>query len=84
MPTVSASDLERGNLGYIITTIILSGLGLYLALILANTITTTVDALLPEQDSPVAAAWINFAIALTLVIIIVFILIRLRVAFLSD
>lgn len=84
MVSISANELERGNLPFIITTIILSGLGLYLALILANTITTTVNSILPPQDSPVAAAWINLAIAFILVVVLVFILIRLRIAFIAD
>lgn len=84
MVSVTGSDLKTGNLGFILITIILSGLGLYVALVLAETIRTTVNSLLPPQDSPVATAWINFAIAIALLIVVVFILIRIAEAIDND
>lgn len=72
---VTVNDLRQGNAWYIFVVIILSGLGLYFALILAQTITTTIQALLPPQDSPVAEAWINLAIAFAIVIIVIIVIV---------
>ena len=77
MVTVTGLDLEKGSLWLILITIVVSGLGLYFALVLTETIRTTIDTLLPPQDSPVAKAWINFAIAVVILIVLVFILIQI-------
>lgn len=74
---VSAEDLKRGNFINIMVTIILSGLGLYLALILAEAIRATIEWMLPDQDNVVAAAWIIFAVSLIVISLIVILLIWL-------
>lgn len=74
---VSAEDLKIGNFWNIMITIILSGLGFYIALILAEAIRVTIESLIPRQENQVFAAWIIFVVSLILVALIVIILILL-------
>lgn len=65
---VTVKEIKRANVWSVLIAVLIGGLGLYFALVLSATIMTTLNALLPPQASPVAAAWINLAIALVIVL----------------
>lgn len=70
-------ELKNGNLSIIIIGIILSGMGLYIALVLADTIKITIDSIVPKNENPVATAWISLAISFVIIIILVVVLIQI-------
>ncbi|CAH6419128.1 Hypothetical protein HVR_LOCUS322 [uncultured virus] len=74
---VSAEDLKSGNFLNIMITLILTGLGFYIAIILVEAMRITMETLLPPQDNRVVAAWIIFGVSLLVVAIIVVIFIWL-------
>lgn len=77
---VSVKELKHANVWLILIAVLVGGLGFYFALVLSGTIITTINALLPNQESPVIAAWINLAIALTIIIVVGFLLIKILAA----
>lgn len=70
-------ELKNGNLSIIIIGIILSGMGLYIALVLADTIKITIDSILPKNENPVAAAWISLAVSFIIILVLVIVLIKI-------
>jgi hypothetical protein len=72
---VEMKYVEKGNTITVIVSIIIGGLGFYLALALTNAINVTINTLLPDFDSEITGAWIALGIALLLVSLIVIIII---------
>jgi nucleoside recognition membrane protein YjiH len=69
----SINNLEEGDTGGVLTLIIIGALGFYVALVLVEAITITVDTILPDARDPVIKAWINFIVAIILVSLLVYI-----------
>lgn len=70
---VSFDQLKEGNFGIIIIAVIVSGLGVYLALMLSAAVRVTMDSIFPENL--VIAAWIAVIVSLILVVFIIIIFI---------
>ena len=74
---VSVEDIKIEHTLTIILGIIITGLGFYFAIVLAETMRITLDAILPKQENEVVTAWIILAISFLIVAILVVILVRL-------
>lgn len=68
----SLTDLKTGDVVGILLTIFIAGFAFYFALVLSEAITLTVTSILPNSDSEVVTAWINFFVAVLIVAISVY------------
>jgi hypothetical protein len=74
---VSVAELKQADFRDILTSIVAGGLGLYLAIALADAIRSTVTAILnTDIDSP-ADNWIAFGIALIIVAVAILIILMI-------
>jgi uncharacterized membrane protein YdbT with pleckstrin-like domain len=75
---VATKDFQKSRPQDILVTLVVSGLGLYLALAVSNTVTATVDRYIPagEDDDDLRRNWISLAIAIIIVTIVVYALVK--------
>ena len=71
----TVENLRAGKIGDILVSIAVGGLGLYFGLVLADAIGTTVRAILPNQNSPLADVWITVGVSFLVIAIIIALLV---------
>lgn len=72
----SVKDLRAGNTSAIVISMIVSGLGFYLAISVSDAVKSTVDSILPENDNEIVKFWISLFVAIVVVSLVIYVIVN--------
>ena len=77
---VKMSDMADKKFQDVLTTLVITGLGLYIATVVASAISRTIDYYLPEENDqhPMVSIWLNVVIAVVVVLAILWLLMKYK------